>query len=192
MDIKDKENSNILHNLNTKMLKKLLAWKTNDTKQLTQKIKLFYKNEFKKHFVYFTKNNQEFLYDITISQYSLESEPNSVTKNNLFLVLESELGGSGASSSKGLLRNVIYDFQKLLFCTSENRVLIAAYSEQEPYIYINKLFKFYKYSPNKKPILVILIHGYHNRRKNSRQIKLEIKKETMYSYLLENKKITKL
>lgn len=192
MDIKDKENNNILHVLSIKMLKNLLAWKTNDTKQLTQKIKLFYKNEFKKHFVYYTKNNQEFLYDITISEYSLESEPNSVTKNNLFLVLESELGGSGASSSKGLLRNVIYDFQKLLFCTSENRVLIAAYSEQEPHIYINKLFKFYKYSPNKNPVLVILIHGYHNRRKNSRQLKIEIKKETMHSYLFENKKLTKL
>ena len=178
-----------------------------DTKTITDKIKTFTKKFFESDpdkMVYYSGNPSEFLYDISVLSFNpkdiIENNNNNndiiinsnYKKYNSFLLLESELGGVSASSPKGVFKNVVEDFSKLLIGNSKYKIMIMAlspYSKEKNYKEnrLEILKRIYINSNCNSDMLIVVIEGDHNG-KNSNQIKLDT--STMYAYILNRKGIT--
>lgn len=144
-----------------------------DTTSMTREIISFFKSrfestEFATHYADSKNNKSEFLYDFSVTTSNTENLKERTGK--LLLAMESELGGSGASSSKYVVRNALQDFSKLLQSKAKYRIMIAIYDNdilKEYDIFKNEYLQQEEHSP----ILLILIKGNHSKEKH-RQIQV--------------------
>ena len=114
------------------MRRHLLAVRPTATIDITKEIKEFFRSRFSStHNVLCSHaTSSEYLTDILVStfepktvlrQRTLELIPSEV---NVLLAAESELGGVGASSAYGVMKNVVEDYLKLLIIRCQYRVMI--------------------------------------------------------------------
>ena len=166
-----------------------------DTEVITKNIKEYTKDFFisdKNKIVRYSGNGGEFLYDVSVLTFdpikiitsNRQCKSMNINKSfieyNSFLLLESEVGGKGASSPYGIFKNVLEDFSKLLIGNSKYKVMVMAVS---PYKgesnYVEKrleiLQNIYDNSDCNSDIFVVVIEGSHSGGK-SNQIKLDTKK----------------
>ncbi len=158
----------------------ILNKKSNDTSLLTNTIKSYFSKKFSEYYVAGVNEKKEYLYDISVLTCSpLEIFNNDKCEYKVHLVVESELGGEGASSSNGVEKNVIEDFFKVIQALSDYKIFIGAYSksgsentdEEALKNRIKKMEIINNKSLNKTNIPVILINGDHVSG-NSGQIKI--------------------
>ena len=148
-----------------------------DTREVTETIKKFFGEYFSKSFKVFTSNNaNEFLYDITVMNCSpKEILSDSAVIPHIYLVAESELGGSGANSSKALLQNLSEDFFKILQSSAEFRIFIGINDAENITERIQLFQTAYEKMNQKNPILLILIKGERNKDVKGNQIQIDSK-----------------
>jgi len=178
---------NILDELNNN----LISSNTNDTKLITKTIKNYFSNKFSKYYVAGTDSRPEYMLDITVMTCNpLEIFQNNKEEYKIILAVESELGGTSASSSRNVEKNVIEDYFKILSVISDYKIIIGIYSipfndnTQILESRINKIRDINKKSQNKHDFLVILLEGNHNSGK-SRQVKLSFPL-LLHGYIIKN------
>ncbi|MCG2739113.1 MAG: hypothetical protein L6300_02610 [Syntrophaceae bacterium] len=156
-----------------KIRESLLTAAPSTTKEITQAVKNFFLSEFvSSHTVLCSGgSSREFLTDVFISKF----DPLKVVKNKtlniisdsfqIYMAVESELGGSGGSSPYGVMKNVIQDFIKLLSITSKHKVMVFTslpYSDEKNHITnrANTLKEIYsRFQPNEAEILLVHLIG---------------------------------
>lgn len=173
----------IYKKISSKLIEELGLLTDTSTSNITSKIKLFFKSAYLDKQVYYShkeEKNKEFLWDITILNYKqdFKEEITSDFTQELFCIVESELGGVSASSPIGVQKNLRFDFHKLMHGKATMKFFIGAYSIGESKNIVKDrvedLYKIYKSYDETTPVCLILIEGFHNRRNNkSRQIKVD-------------------
>lgn len=171
------------------------------TPEITKKIETtteeIFRDDFDKKVLYSTQENHEFLYDVSVLTFESSKIVDDIWSNGLdnqankyeaFLLLESELGGVGATSARPVIRNTLEDFSKLLIGNSKYKIMIAAISSYENETdYVDKRLdtfaKVYQNSSCNSELLLIFVEGNHTKG-NSRQIKLDTSR--MHGYILKN------
>lgn len=110
----------------------LLAHQPIGTQETTRAIKGFFRGKFGADHIVMSSDaeSSEYLADLLVLNFNpkdvlvrrtLDLVPESI---RAFVAVESELGGSGASSAYGVMKNVVEDFLKLLLIQSEYKILI--------------------------------------------------------------------
>ncbi|MNJ28865.1 hypothetical protein D3C77_234160 [compost metagenome] len=183
------------------LLKQCMA----STKELTQAIKSFFilKYNISHKVMCSHAESSEYLTDLlilnfrpkeVISRYTLEVLPPAI---NALMAVESELGGSSASSAYGVMKNVAEDFIKLLLIQCEHRVMIFT---SLPYTgeinHIEKRAKILQTLYQRTPGLssgVLLIH-IEGRQVNSTQVQAIISENTFTGFLIakDGRSITRI
>lgn len=166
------------------------------TKEITLDIKNYFKDKYSNiYYVAGANGNSQYLYDLTIMScnplniYKLEKY-----KYNIYLVMESELGGYSASSADSVEKNFIEDFYKILQADAQYKIMIGIYSkyknEDDASVLedrIKKINEINKKSNNNKNILVILIKGTHISKKiKSNQVQIDIP-VVIHGYILSKR-----
>lgn len=186
--------------ISSKLIKELNELSDISTYNITSSIKLFFKNQYTDKQVYYSnkeENNKEFLWDITIlsNKQDLKEEIDLNFMQELFCIVESELGGESASSPLGIQKNLRFDFHKLMQGKAKMKYFIGAYSignsKSGVLERVEDLHKIYKCYKENTPICLIMIEGFHNSPENkSRQIRVNPKMCSVF--VLEPKEIIKL
>jgi hypothetical protein len=102
------------------------------TGDITREIKRFFRQHYQRpHHVHcFHESGSEYMTDVLVTSFdpkrlvedrTLKIVPSSV---DAYLAVESELGGVGASSAYGVMKNVVEDYAKLLLMRARYRVMI--------------------------------------------------------------------
>ncbi len=118
--------------LYTEIRSHLLAKTPSTTSEITSEIKSFFRERFAPTYNVLCSHTEsnEFLTDVVVTTFdpkaairkkTLHIVPSTV---RVLLAVESELGGVGASSAYGVMKNVVEDYLKLLVVRSEYRVMI--------------------------------------------------------------------
>ncbi|WP_456276583.1 hypothetical protein [Bacillus sp. AK128] len=176
------------------------------TKDITKDIKDFFNIEENNNLGIFSRSRTEYLTDVHITSFSplevvekksqrsnnkeiLAIKPGTTIKS--YLAVESELGGSGASSAYGIMQNVVEDFCKLLLINSDYKMLVFTslkYSEEDENEYIKNRVKtlkdiYVKSSPreNEKGLLLVHIKG---TRAKSTQVQVEVSDKNISGFLI--------
>jgi hypothetical protein len=115
------------------------------TVEMTRSIKAFFIDEYSdKHSVLCSQaDGSEFLLDVMVTTF----DPKAIVEKNTLNVLpvdlsvligvESELGGVGASSAYGVMKNVVEDYLKLLLVNVSHRIMVFTslpYAKEENHI----------------------------------------------------------
>ncbi|MHB8136640.1 MAG: hypothetical protein ACYDH1_20705 [Anaerolineaceae bacterium] len=151
----------------------LLAAAPSTKNQITKAVKDYFLSEFGQSYTVLHSGgaNHEFLTDVFISGF----DPQKIVENKtlsiipgsfqIYMAVESELGGSGGSSPYGVMKNVIQDFIKLLSITSQHKVMVYTslpYSQEVDHIInrANTLKEIYsRFQPNEAEILLVHLLG---------------------------------
>jgi hypothetical protein len=102
------------------------------TREITLSIKALFRNYFGPRFtvLFGHEKGSEYMADVLITSFdpkhliqsgSLDLLPEQI---EVYLVVESELGGKGGSSAYGVMKNVVEDYVKLLILQAEFRVMV--------------------------------------------------------------------
>ena len=158
-----------------KIRKSLLTAAPSTTDEITQAVKDFFLSEFgSSHTVLCSgEASREFLTDVIISNFDPLKVVNNKNKMiniildsfQIYMAVESELGGSGGSSPYGVMKNVIQDFIKLLSITSKHKVMVFTslpYSGEKNHITnrANTLKEIYsRFQSNEAEILLVHLIG---------------------------------
>lgn len=101
------------------------------TNDITHCIKDFFHHEYKNHEVHSSYGSSEYLLDILVSNFKplevLSKDKKltlSVKPIEIYIAVESELGGEGASSAYGVHKNAVYDFIKLLSVQAKYKIML--------------------------------------------------------------------
>lgn len=173
----------------------LLTQQIASTKELTQAIKSFFVLKYNTDYKVMCSHAEtsEYLTDILILNFkpkeviaprTLEVLPSSI---NAFMAVESELGGSGASSAYGVMKNVAEDFIKLLLIQCQYRVMIFTslpYTNEANHIEkrTKTLQKLYQRTPGlSSGVLLVHIAG---RRIHSTQVQAIVSEDTLTGFLI--------
>lgn len=156
-----------------KIRRHLISTAPSSTQGITLEVKKFFSLEFKTSYnvLFSGQSNIEFLTDVFISDF----DPKTIVERNtldiiqnsfeVYMAVESELGGSGGSSPYGIMKNVIEDFIKLLSITSQHKVMVFTslpYSGEKNHITnrANTLKGIYsRFQPNEAEILLVHLLG---------------------------------
>ena len=149
------------------------------TPDFTEAIINFFKERFSSRVVLSHMENREYLYDICVMDFDpLDIYKNEKDSYKTYLVVESELGGTSASSAKLVERNVIEDFFKILQADAEYKIFIGVYSSNQNESgplenRIKNMFEIAQKTNNQARILVVLIEGEHSGDSRHRQVKIK-------------------
>ncbi len=149
------------------------------TPDFTGAIVNYFKDKFSSHVVLSHVGKHEYLYDICVMDFHpLDIYKNDKDSYKVYLVVESELGGTSATSAKLVEKNVIEDFFKILQANAENKIFIGIYSgnQNESGVLENRIRKMFEISQktdNQTQILVVLIEGVHSGDSRHRQVKIK-------------------
>ena len=102
------------------------------TKEITSSIKDFFANRFSDFTVLPNESSSEYLLDILVTNFTplrvIGSNRKSLNLTldsiEIYLAVESELGGAGASSAYGVHKNIVEDYVKLLLVKAEYKIMI--------------------------------------------------------------------
>ena len=150
-----------------------------DTKASTNTIKEFFHQKFKgydSYNVYSSRQPYEFLYDVCVMNCNPKEILSAQDANKvpeILLSVESELGGSGANYSAGLLKNLSEDFFKILHSSSKYRIFIGINDVQNVQERVKVFQTAYKNTNQVNPILLILINGVKNKEIKGNQIQID-------------------
>jgi hypothetical protein len=178
----------------------LLTHKPDETIQITRAIKRFFSCYFMGYEILSSDNIGEYILDVLVVDYRpkelINSDKKSMTLTQVnympLLAVESELGGTGASSAYGVMKNVAEDFLKLLLISSKYKIMIFTslkFKNEIDYINnrVNLLHEMYKNSPsNNQEILLIHIEG---SQPESTQVKVSISENTISDYIIDSDSI---
>jgi hypothetical protein len=163
-------------------------------------VKDFFLSEFgSSHTVLYSGGGKrEFLTDVFISNFDSLKVVNKTTLNvicdsfQIYMAVESELGGSGGSSPYGVMRNVIQDFIKLLSVTSKHKVMVFTslpYSNEKNYVTnrANTLKEIYsRFQPNDAEILLVHLNG---EQPVSTQVQAVVNEDSMSGFYIASRGI---
>ncbi|MCV2351992.1 hypothetical protein [Paucibacter sp. Y2R2-4] len=110
----------------------LLLENPKSTREITVSIKEFFKKQYSDKYTVLCSHDSgsEFLLDIMVAAFDPKSiiEKNTLNVSSaefsVFVGVESELGGVGASSPYGVMKNVVEDYLKLLLVNVRHRVMV--------------------------------------------------------------------
>lgn len=110
----------------------LIANAPSETAEITKSIKQFFREEFDSSHKVLCSHAKgcEFLTDVLVTSFNPKSVVQKGTLQllptniDVFLAAESELGGEGASSPYGVMKNVVEDYLKLLVVRCQYRVMV--------------------------------------------------------------------
>ena len=110
----------------------LLRRSPSGTAEVTKEIKTYFRERFSASYTVLCSDDlsKEYLVDVAVSSF----DPRSIIKQrtlqivpstvSVLLAVESELGGEGASSAYGVMKNVAADYLKLLVTRCERRAMV--------------------------------------------------------------------
>lgn len=175
------------------------------TKDITKAIKDFFNLEENNKLGIYSRSCTEYLTDVHITSFnpldvvergSLQVKPKSIQS---LLTVESELGGSGASSPYGIMKNVVEDFCKLLLIQSQYKILVFTslkYTHESETDYILNRVKtlkeiYEKSCPADDDLGVLLIH-IKGSQPYSTQVHVEINENSIKGFVIASNKIMRL
>lgn len=173
----------------------LLSKDLANTRETTQAIKSFFRQKYGSNYKVMCSHSEssEYLVDLlvldfrpkeVIARRTLEILPSSISA---LIAVESELGGTGASSAYGVMKNVVEDFIKLLLIQCQYRILVFT---SLPYIgEVNHIERrvetlqtlYQRASGLTSGVLLIHIEG---RRVNSTQVQTMVSEATLSGYFI--------
>ena len=172
----------------------LIAAGVQDTKEITASIKLFFCQEYDADYEILCSGDtrSEYMVDVLVTSFNpkqifrqktLDLVPKAFRTH---LAVESELGGTGASSPYGVMKNVGEDFVKLLLVRADRRVMImtslpyAHETEQHVERRVESLRQLYQHFPAlSSGVLVMHIEGGQPK---STQVKVRIEESTIRGF----------
>jgi len=165
------------------------------SREITSGIKSFFSNKYSKKMVLHSNGKGELLWDICIleNEQNLKDSINSGFKQQLFCIVESEIGGESASSPNLMQKNLRYDFHKLLLGKSKLKFFIGAYSigkNQNLNEKISDLHKIYLSYDEVSPLCLFMIMGTHNNENRSNQILVET--SLVRAFIMEGNEVNEL
>ena len=115
------------------------------TSEITREIKNFFRQHFQlPHHVHCGhESGSEYMTDVLVTSFDpkqlVENRTLNIVPSSLdaYLAVESELGGVGASSAYGVMKNVVEDYAKLLMIRVNYRVMIFTslpYSNEQDHV----------------------------------------------------------
>lgn len=168
-----------------------------DTKEITASIKLFFCQEYATtgyEILCSGGTRSEYMVDVLVTSFNpkqifqqktLDIVPKAFRTH---LAVESELGGTSASSPYGVMKNVGEDFVKLLLIQADRRVMImtslpyAHETEKHVERRVESLRQLYEHFPTlDSGVLVIHIEGGQPK---SKQVKVRIAEATIRGFLI--------
>lgn len=116
------------------------------TADITKSVKDFFRDRFSSSHEVRCSNSKssEYLTDVLVTNFNpvkivqphtLEIVPTTI---EVFMAVESEIGGPGASSAYGVMKNVVEDYLKLLVIRCQFRVMVFTslpYSNEDNHVY---------------------------------------------------------
>jgi hypothetical protein len=110
----------------------LLSHGPTRTSEITRAVKAFFRERFSGEYRVLCSGvgTNEYLADVLIASFDPKNIIEKGTliivpeKFNVFLAIESELGGVSGSSAYGVMKNVVEDFSKLLMIQAEHRMMV--------------------------------------------------------------------
>jgi len=123
----------------------LLQRKPTSTHQITRSIKEFFKEKYSDEYSVLCSqaNGSEFLLDVMVTTFDPKAIVQTSTLNvspaafSVLIGVESELGGVGASSAYGVMKNVVEDYLKLFLVNALHRVMVFTslpYTKEEDHV----------------------------------------------------------
>jgi len=102
------------------------------TQEITTSIKRLFRNYFDSQFTVLCghMNGSEYMADVLVTSFNPKNIIQQNTLSllpehiNIYLAVESELGGKGGSSAYGVMKNVVEDYVKILILKAEFRVMV--------------------------------------------------------------------
>lgn len=187
----------IYQNLYLDLKTHLLQQKPSTTRDTTKSIKEFFNIQFGSDYQVMCsrEGSSEYLIDLVVLDFqpkavirprTLDLLPSSISA---FMAVESELGGTGASSAYGVMKNVVEDYLKLLLIQSRYKVMIFTslpYAKEAHHVAkrVETLRELYKRTPGlTSGMLLVHIEG---RRTNSTQVQVSVKERTLSGYVISN------
>lgn len=115
------------------------------TGDITREIKRFFRQhyQFPHHVHCFHESGSEYMTDVLVTSFDpkrlVEDRTLKIVPSSLdaYLAVESELGGVGASSAYGVMKNVVEDYVKLLLMRATYRIMIFTslpYSKEQDHV----------------------------------------------------------
>lgn len=183
---------------------KLVCFEFDDTKEVTQKIKEYFHQSYENdtHHVLSSLNStsKEYLLDVLVTNFRplnvIAQDGRKFKLANsapqVFLAVESELGGVSASGPLNVQRNAIEDFIKLTLINSEYKVMIFTslkYKGEDTSSYITDRFadfaEIYNNSmANENGLLLIHIESTEE---SGKQVKVDLRNKNNFTGLILNK-----
>ncbi|RUR67519.1 hypothetical protein EJP67_10680 [Variovorax guangxiensis] len=167
-----------------------------DTKEITASIKLFFCQKYNIDYKILCSGgtHSEYMVDVLVTSFNpkqifqqktLDLVPETFRTH---LAVESELGGTGASSPYGVMKNVGEDFVKLLLVRADRRVMImtslpyAHEAEEHVERRVESLRQLYGHFPTlSSGVLVVHIEGGQPK---STQVQVKIGESTIRGFLI--------
>ncbi|PTL36047.1 hypothetical protein CLG94_06495 [Candidatus Methylomirabilis limnetica] len=123
----------------------LLEWNPTSTHEITRSIKDYFNEKYSDEYSVLCSqaNGSEFLLDVMVTTFDPKAIIEINTLNisaddfSVLIGVESELGGVGASSAYGVMKNVVEDYLKLLLANARHRVMVFTslpYAKEENHI----------------------------------------------------------
>ncbi len=173
----------------------LLESKPEATSEITQAVNNFFIKRFSSSYKVFcsSEGNREFLTDIFVSNFDpldivqQKSFGLSHERLEIYIAVESEIGGTGASSAYGVMKNVVEDFMKLASINASYKVMVFTslpYANEKDHISarVNTLRDVYSRSPcNDAEVLLIHLLG---SQPNSNQVKATISDDSIAGFCI--------
>lgn len=173
----------------------LLAHPPTNTTETTRAIKGFFRDKFGADHIVMSSHaeSSEYLADLLVLNFnprgvlvqrSLDLVPSSI---RALVAVESELGGSGASSPYGIMKNVVEDFIKLLLIQSDYKILIFTslpYAKEVNHVEkrVDTLRELYKRTPGlRSGALLVHIEG---RQIYSTQVQTMVTPDSLRGFVL--------
>ena len=173
------------------------------TPNITGAINKYFLDKYNKQYkvLFSRKDNEteskEYLTDIMITNFKpleiMETKNRKILLKDInpeiYLAIETELGGSGGTSAFGVHKNVIEDYLKLLLIKSKSKIMVFTslpYKKEEKHIYNRVSIMNELYQRTKKitdaGMLLIHIEGYQDSYGN--QVKLSTEKNNFQGFYL--------
>ena len=180
----------------------LLDKSPTSTVDITSSIKDYFSNEYKNYTVLPNNNSGEYLLDIMVTSFTplkiIDNNESTLSITNdpieVYIAVESELGGTGGSSAYGVHKNVVEDYLKLLLINSKYKIMVFTslpYTNEEDHVEkrIDNLKDLYlKVCRNKQGILLIHLPG---SQPNSNQVQASVHEITGYIISGDGKTVRK-
>ncbi|MDP1904997.1 MAG: hypothetical protein Q8M09_12235 [Pseudomonadota bacterium] len=173
----------------------LLDRKPISTEQITRSIKEFFQETYgASHTVLCTHaGGSEFLIDVMITTFHpktiIQTRTLRLTGDSfsIYIAVESELGGVGASSAYGVMKNVVEDYLKLLMVRAKYRVMVFTslpYANEDNHIdaRVETLRDLYACSPGITDG-VLLLHLAGNQPKST-QVQAQVNADAIRGFII--------